>query len=66
MAGSEVGDGDVDDVVAGLAVEAGWVGFCTEVSTQLAMLESKVEIFLELYSAASLSNLTVNCTYLYW
>ena len=50
MAGSEVGDGDVDDVVARLAVEAGWVGFCTEVSTQLAMLESKVEIFLELYS----------------
>ena len=63
--GSAVGDVVVDDVVAVLAVNVGWVVSCTEVSTRFATLESKSESFLEIYSAASLSKLTVGCTYLY-
>ena len=41
--GTEVGDVDIDDLVAGLAVKSGWVGYCTEVSTLFAPLKSKVE-----------------------
>ena len=48
FSGSEVGEGGGDDVVAGLAVNAGWLGSRTEVSTQSATLEPKVETFLEL------------------
>ena len=55
------GDEDID----GIAVEAGW-GSCADVYTRLATLESKVDFFLKFYSAASLYNPIVNCTYLYW
>ena len=46
--GSDFGDGNGDDVGSGLAVEAGWVGSFTEVSTRLYTLDSKVYIFLKL------------------
>ena len=48
FSGSEVGEGGGDDVVAGLAVNVGWVRSCTDVYTQSATIEPKVETFLEL------------------